>query len=467
MIQRIVIAGWLLVSLVLLGCKDKRESQGHEQPETLQPIEIADNAHFFKRANGDPFFWLGDTAWLLLKKLDREAIAAYFDDRKKKGFNVIQVMVLHTLDVENVYGSKALIEDQINTPNVIAGDSLNTASYDYWDHMAYAIDLAEQKGLYVALVPVWGGNVNSGKVSVAQAEEYGRFLGNRFKNNNIIWLNGGDTFGDQYTEVWNALGTSIHAETPQLLQTFHPRGRQQSSDWFHTASWLDFNMFQSGHRTYDQDDSEKGFGEDNWRYVTVDYNLKPTKPTLDGEPSYEGIPQGLHDTLQPLWNENDVRRYAYWSVFAGAAGFTYGHSAIMQFYTEKDGEGAYGNKMDWQVALQAEGAGQMQYLKQLMLSYPYMNRVPDEDLIVNQGERYNYLAATRGADYAMIYTYTGRTIEVHMDKIEGDQVDALWYNPKDGSKQSIGMFKNEGTQVFDPPGEIYEGNDWVLLLEST
>ena len=44
----------------------------------------------------------------------REAIAAYFDDRKKKGFNVIQVMVLHTLDVENVYGSKALINDQIN-----------------------------------------------------------------------------------------------------------------------------------------------------------------------------------------------------------------------------------------------------------------------------------------------------------------------------------------------------------------
>ena len=88
MIHRIVIIGWLLLSSVLLGCKDKSESQSHEQLETLQPIEIADNAHFFKRANGDPFFWLGDTAWLLLKKLDREAIAAYFDDRKKKGFNV-------------------------------------------------------------------------------------------------------------------------------------------------------------------------------------------------------------------------------------------------------------------------------------------------------------------------------------------------------------------------------------------
>jgi hypothetical protein len=27
-----------------------------------------------------------------------------------------------------------------------------------------------------------------------------------------------------------------------------------------------------------------------------------------------------------------VRRYAYWSVFAGSCGHTYGHNAIMQFY---------------------------------------------------------------------------------------------------------------------------------------
>ena len=55
-----------------------------------------------------------------------------------------------------------------------------------------------------------------------------------------------------------------------------------------------------------------------------DYALKPTKPTLDGEPSYEHIPEGLHDSLNRRWNAADIRRYAYWSVFAGAAGFTYG-----------------------------------------------------------------------------------------------------------------------------------------------
>lgn len=58
--------------------------------------------------------------------------------------------------------------------------------------------------------------------------------------------------------------------------------------------------------------------------------MKPTKPVIDGEPSYENIPQGLHDPKEVLWKACDVRRYAYWSVFAGAFGHTYGNNSIMQ-----------------------------------------------------------------------------------------------------------------------------------------
>ena len=121
---------------------------------------------------------------------------------------------------------------------------------------------------------------------------------------------------------------------------YHPFGRTSSSLWFHQEKWLDFNMFQSGHRRYDQaslnswDDNagkETFFGEDNWRYVERDRQAQPAKPTLDGEPSYEQIPQGLHDPSQPFWQDCDVRRYAYWSVFAGSAGHTYGSNAVMQF----------------------------------------------------------------------------------------------------------------------------------------
>ncbi len=181
-------------------------------------------------------------------------------------------------------------------------------------------------------------------------------------------------------------------------------------------------MFQSGHRRYDQDDTECGYGQDGWRYVLDDYDIKPIKPTLDGEPSYEGIPQGLHDPSEPYWNANDERRYAYWSVFAGACGFTYGHNAVMQMHKPEDKKPAYGAREYWTEAIHAEGAGQMIHLKNLMLSKPYFERTPDQSLIASaQGEKYDYLIATRGNDYAFIYTYTGRENTCGNGKNQGNK----------------------------------------------
>lgn len=255
--------------------------------------------------------------------------------------------------------------------------------------------------------------------------------------------------------------------TANHLITFHPFGRTKSSSWFHEADWLDFNMFQSGHRRYDQDDTELAYGPDNWKYVHDDYALYPVKPTIDGEPSYEGIPQGLHDPSEPYWNANDVRRYAYWSVFAGAFGFTYGHSAVMQMHKPGDSSPAYGVREYWIEALIATGATQMKYLKELILSRPFLDRVPDQSLVASgQGEGYDYQVATRGNDYAFVYTYNGREIQVTMEKIEGSYITASWYNPRDGQTTKNDTFENRGTRAFRPPGEIQDGNDWVLVLES-
>jgi hypothetical protein len=280
-------------------------------------------------------------------------------------------------------------------------------------------------------------------------------------------LNGGDVLGSDSIRIWKTIGSTINATDPNHLITYHPRGRMTSSVWFHNENWLDFNMFQSGHRRYDQDDSEWAFGEDNWKYVDMDYAKTPIKPTIDGEPSYEGIPQGLHDTLQPLWKDDDVRRYAYWSVFAGAFGFTYGNNAIMQFHVPTDKGSAYGAKKYWTEAINDPGAGQMQFLKKLMLSRPFLERVPDQSLIAGEnGQKYERLIATRGTDYAMIYTYTGRNIQVQMRKIVGEKVKASWFKPATGIITKIGEFANSGTLEFNPPGEPANGNDWVLLLDS-
>ena len=432
-------------------------------------MHVADNHRFIVTENGDPFFWLGDTGWLLFTKLNREDAEKYLTNRAEKGFNVIQIMILHSLNAKNIYGSVALVNQNVSKPLVTTGsDFKDSTQYDYWDHMDFVIDKAAEKGLYVGLVPVWGSNVKAGHVTKDDAAKYAAWIANRYKDrSNIIWLNGGDTMGSDSTEVWNTLGSTLREKDPNHLITFHPFGRKTSSLWFHNENWLDFNMFQSGHRSYKQDDSPWAFGEDNWKYAAFDYAQKPTKPTIDGEPSYEGIPQGLHDTLQPFWKAEDIRRYAYWSVFAGCFGFTYGNSAVMQFHVPTDKSSAYGAKVFWDEAIDNPGAGQMQYLKKLILSKPFLSRVPDQTLIAGKnGQKYDRLIATRGTDYALIYNYTGRLMPIQLGKISGEKVKASWFDPATGEISRIGLFNNTGTHNFNPPGKPVDGNDWVLILES-
>ncbi|ANH80313.1 glycoside hydrolase [Niabella ginsenosidivorans] len=442
--------------------------------QTLQPLRVSENRRFFQTAGGKPFFWLGDTGWLLFVRLSREEAIQYLETRKEQGFNVIQVMVLHDVkNTRNVYGDEAVESGDVSKPVTTTGaDPSDAQAYDFWDHVDFVIREAAKRGLYMALVPVWGSNVKDGNVTPAQAAVFARFLATRYKGQpNIIWLNGGDIKGSDGAAVWNMIGSTIKKYDPGHLITFHPRGRYSSSEWFHQASWLDFNMFQSGHRSYAQDtsvDEKNHFGEDNWKYINADARLRPVKPTLDGEPSYENIPYGLHDSLQPRWNAADIRRYAYWSVFAGGAGFTYGDNAVMQFHTRGKKAGSFGVRENWQDELSAPGATQMQFLKKLMLAHDYFSRVPAQDLLAgNNGQRYHHLLATKGKGYAMVYTYTGEPFKVALSKLGFKPAKGSWFFPANGSTVPVTLAKTSGVIQFDPPAakSAAEGTDRVLVLE--
>jgi hypothetical protein len=435
-----------------------------------QRIVVSDNKHFLQYENGEPFFWLGDTGWLLFEKLTREELLRYLDNRAGKGFNVIQCVVVHALPLVDAYGDSAFKGNDLARPKVTPGHLPSVpGEYDFWDHIEYGIDRAAEKGIRVALVPIWGSTALRSNAPPDKIAAYARFLGERFgAKPNIFWINGGDIQGNRRPEIWNAIGSAIKAVDSVHLMTFHPFGRTQSSTWFHNAPWLDFNMFQSGHRRYDQrrgDGAESWKGEDNWRYVLEDRARIPAKPTLDGEPSYENIPQGLHDTTQPYWTASDCRRYAYWSVFAGSCGHTYGDNAVMQMYRPGDATRAYGARNYWFGAMDDPGASQMQYVAQLVLSRPYFERAYDSTLVVDQSTRYDFVPAMRGKGHLFAYTYTGRPFTLRMGRISGRTVRASWYDPRTGTLQEIGEVANVGTVRFQPPGGRRDGNDWVLVLD--
>lgn len=435
------------------------------------PIRISDNHRYFVDQNGHPFFWLGDTGWLLLSKLKQDQVTTYLHDRHRKGFNVVQVMVIHDLDEKNAYGINALRNKDLSQPDTAVLFNQGTDTLNYWQGLDSLIVKADRDNMLVALVPVWGSVVKSGKVSIAQATQFAQFLAKRYHGaKNVVWLNGGDIPGSDSTAIWQAIGKTIKAENPTQLMSFHPRGRTQSSTWFQTASWLDFNCFQSGHRRYDQD-REPGslqYGEDNYKYVLADYNKQPIKPTLDAEPSYEGIPEGLHDSLQPRWDAAAIRRYAYWSVFSGAAGFTYGANAVMQFFDPSKGVGgAYGVTKSWQEGLKDTAAGQLVYLKKLLLGKDYLNRVPDTVCVTDQGKKYDYVAVTKAPGYALFYTPNGRDFKIDLHPLNLDKTPVVtsWFNPRTGIVSDKKQIAAASFYAAQPPLEKGHGNDWVLVIE--
>lgn len=435
-----------------------------EKPWANGPLTVSENHRYLVHKNGAPFFWLGNTSWLLPERLNRDEVECFLSSESEAGYNVEQIQVLNSIPTFNVYGQTG------NNAEFNFKKIEKDGVYGYWDHLDFIVSVAEQNGIYIAMDCIWGSIVTAGRMNVKQAQAYGTFLGNRYKNRpNIIWMIGGDIRGDVHPEVWDALARAIRKSDPNHLMTFHPRGRTTSATWFNDREWLDFNMFQSGHRRYGQRNGDGDYTikenteEDNWRYVEASQQTTPLKPVLDGEPSYEDIPQGLHDFTAPRWQDYDVRRYAYWSVFAGSFGHTYGHNSIMQF-TRPGLMASYAANKSWWDALKDPGYNQMKYLKRLILTFPFTDRIADQSVIVSQnGERYDRVIATRGNDYILVYNYSGRPMTIDLTKISGAKKKAWWYNPSDGKATYIGEFDNKATE-FTYDGAYMRNSDRVLIL---
>jgi hypothetical protein len=94
--------------------------------------------------NGKPFFWLGDTVWLLAQLPSREDLESFLRTRAEQGFTVIQLTAV--MGEERVWGTTRattrgdlpFIDNDVLKPAVTPGnDPSDPAAYDYWDHLDY------------------------------------------------------------------------------------------------------------------------------------------------------------------------------------------------------------------------------------------------------------------------------------------------------------------------------------------
>jgi len=431
---------------------------------SLPRITVHPEGHYLMTERGEPFFWLGDTAWELFHRLNRSEAVRYLANRQEKRFTVVQAVALAEFDglnAPNAYGERPLIDNDPARPNE-----------GYFRYVDELIDMAAEHGLYMGLLPTWGDKVTPmwGQgpqvFSPENAHIYGRFLGERYRGQtNVIWILGGDrpaVHEDRdWRPVWRAMAAGIDEGTGGVaLMTYHPSGGPHStSAWLQDESWLDVHMMQSGH----------GSGRDVpvWERIARDYALEPPRPVLDGEPNYEDHPVNPWPRWDPTngyFRDHDVRKQLYRSVFAGGCGVTYGHHAMWQFAGERHPPINHADR-DWFDALDRPGASQVRHLHMLMVSRPYFSRVPDQGILVSPtavGAHHVCATRDRRGSYAFVYLPLALPVTVQLDVISGQTVQAWWYAPCTGESIAIGQFPASGERTFTPPG-IHP--DWVLVLD--
>ena len=215
-------------------------------------LRVSDNSRFLVHCDGSPFFFLADTGWTLLHRLDRDETVHDPDDRTAKGFTVIQAMGISEFDglsVPNALGDLPFHECRsgpaergLFPPRRLGRRASGQARILF----GAAANLGRQ-----GRPPVVGHRTAG--LYPWNADNYGAFLGARYKEAPIIWVIGGDRNPVEpiHYATWRALAAGLQRGGAEQPMTFHPQHHASSADFFHAYHWLSFNIIQSGHSARD------------------------------------------------------------------------------------------------------------------------------------------------------------------------------------------------------------------------
>jgi hypothetical protein len=422
-------------------------------------LKVSENHRELVTTAGQPFIYLGDTAWELFHRLDRADADLYLADRAKKGFNVIQAVALaeiNGLTEPNAYGDLPLKDNDPTRPNEA-----------YFKHVDYIVNQAARLGMFTGLLPTWGDKVNkkwgAGPeiFTPENARIYGEWIGRRYQDKPIIWILGGDRpiENERHRLVFRAMAEGIRAAVgDSQLITYHPSGGSSSSSYVQGETWPDFNMMQSGHEARNTA---------NYRMIAEDLAMKPTRPTFDGEPAYEDHPVRGDKSHTQWFDQWDVRKLCYWGLFAGACGHTYGTHNIWAMWDGK-GQKPADQRTPWKEALKLPGSAQVGFAKHLLESRPLLGRIGDPSLLTSgTGDGAEHCQALRAADgaWAMVYSASGKAFTVDTSKLTGRQLKSWWWDPRSGqSSPGPAVARTGKPETFRPPS-TGDGQDWVLVLD--
>jgi len=418
----------------------------------IQKLRVGDNHRFLVKEDGSPFVWIGETNWFFAK-LPPATIDSILDKRSAQGFTVMMVSCR-----EKLYNGAGT--GDIDNPNKA-----------WWKYLDEYIAKCAQRNMYAGITLDWWGKTRNN--SADDLYKYGRWVGDRYKNNNnIVWLTLGEAGGHLRkntipNEKLSELVRGIReGDTGDKLLTVHADFKRSTSISDDT-NLCDFNNWQTSQWCCLDDLPRKDKRAWTvWEAISFDYNQlydgKP-KPTLDSEAWYENNKDFCGTT--PF----NIRRRAYFTIFAGAFGHSYGAGGIWDGLTASDSCSSTAL-----AAINYPGAREIGYLSNFLhkLGDDFLKLRPDQSIIV-AGNSDNYdahIQAAKASDnsFVLIYSASDAAYSVDVSALSKSSLTAIWYNPRSNEYQAENnpkLAKNEQAHTFDPPGNLGAGNDWVLILD--
>ena len=430
-------------------------------------LKASGNGRYLTYADGTPFFYLGDTHWILpherFDTSNAPGVPSQFkytvDRRVKQGFTVIQTEPLWPGRKEHNRSDEEALADLKDgfTSADLAGFANLDRKFKY---------LADQGLVNANAEIVWAADpAGSPAFTEAYMARLARYWVARYGAYPVIWTIAQEIDKDFYgvykgaaMEKWFAVGQGI-ADNDAYHQLVMPHMENTDHTTAANSRWSS-KPYHSGWAIQWQGDLA------DMAIAKVFWNASPTKPSILYESPYDGF-----------WTDSRGALGAAYKAFQyGMFGYGYGANGVWNDIYSKPGEpGDFGTAYEmpkhylwWHDGADLQTADQLAYFKEFYTRLEWWKLVPrfDDPAWGAFTDKSKSLLSSDGQDTYVVFFFGSGTSTGKLNGMENNSTYAAqWFNLRDGQYRIIETFTQKGSEWTVPDRPTAE--DWVLLVKKT